>query len=463
MSFKQINCMEFLKDIALPQSIEHYRLVVLITAISSIIFLPYIGFVLGSITLSFRYRIQARNNNNVQMLAFAYQLAEVPLKTRSVLIFLGIIPGLSLVFSFAQMLQSTPAISVTLAGFGFLCALGGLWLLYSYKETFRIQGILTSYQTLLKAQKEKRESAITLEKYEGENTQTYVRSGTYGIILLLIGIFLFSAAFALTANPSSWQETNSIFSVLISLSVWIKFMVMLAVAAGSTGFGIMYFIVSKISNGEGESLAALKKMSMRFSVIGLIVLPLLLLAQVSSVSDEAMSGPLYSLTGVGLVLLFLAAHFLYGYQRSALRHSAAGGFFVFLLAASITLATDSLAIGTATREQAVILSTQHEKSLEDLQASLGVTLVTFTGEGIYNAKCSACHLFDQKKVGPPYFETIPKYEGKKDELISFILNPMKKDPNYPPMSNQGLKPAEADSIASYLLRRVASSLPRAVK
>src|SRR5450759_4278259 len=125
--------MEFLKDIALPQSIEHYRLVILIAGISSVIFLPYIGFVLGSIVLSFRYRIQARKENNVQALAIAYQLAEVPLKTKSVLLFLGIIPGASLVFSFAQMLQSTPAISVTLSGFGFLCVAIGLWLLYSYK------------------------------------------------------------------------------------------------------------------------------------------------------------------------------------------------------------------------------------------------------------------------------------------------------------------------------------------
>jgi mono/diheme cytochrome c family protein len=204
-------------------------------------------------------------------------------------------------------------------------------------------------------------------------------------------------------------------------------------------------------------------MSIRFSVVGLLVLPLMLLVQVSRVNDEAMSAPLYSLTGAGLALFFLAAHFLYGYQRSSIGQSAAGGFFVFLLAASITIAADAVALGTATRVHAAFLSAQHEKNLEDLKASLGVTVVTFTGEDIYNAKCSACHLFDQKKVGPPYFETIPKYEGRKPELISFILNPIKINPNYPPMSNQGLKPAEADSIASYILRRVASSLSVKVK
>jgi hypothetical protein len=446
--------MEFLKDIAQPQSIEHYKLVLLITALSAMIFLPYIGFVLGSTILSFRYRIQARKGNNVQALAIAYQLVEVPLKTKSVLVFLGIIPGISLLFSFAQMLQSTPAISVTLAGIGFLCASVGLWLSYSYKETFRIQGILSSYQTLLTTQEEKNETATVLKHYDAENTQTYSRSGTYGIFLLLSGLFLFSAAFALTANPSSWQETDSIFLVLISLSVWIKFLVFLTLAAGITGFGVIYFIVTKSPDEQKTSLAALTKIALRFSVIPLLVLPLILLAQVASVNDAAISGLLYSLTGIGLVLFFLAAHFLYANQRLVHGQSAAGGFFVFLLAASINIAVDSFAIGTATREHATLLSVQHEKNLEELKTSLGINLITFTGEDIYNGKCFACHLFDQKKIGPQYIETIPKYEGKKSELISFILNPIKKNPDYPPMISPGLKPAEADSVASYIMRRV---------
>jgi len=86
---------------------------------------------------------------------------------------------------------------------------------------------------------------------------------------------------------------------------------------------------------------------------------------------------------------------------------------------------------------------------------LGIALVVLSGQEIYDAKCSACHLFDQKKVGPPYKTVIPKYEGKKAQLLAFILNPVKVDPAYPNMPNQGLKPAEADSIATYLLTRFA--------
>ncbi|MCC6396025.1 MAG: cytochrome c, partial [Bacteroidetes bacterium] len=115
---------------------------------------------------------------------------------------------------------------------------------------------------------------------------------------------------------------------------------------------------------------------------------------------------------------------------------------------------DQVALHNATRDQAVILAHVYDQSEEALKSALGVAAKQLSGEDIFNAKCSACHLFDQKKVGPPYASVLPKYKGKKPELVSFILNPSKVDPAFPPMPSQGLKPAEADSIATYLLGKV---------
>mgnify|MGYP005843183245 CR=1 FL=1 len=56
-------------------------------------------------------------------------------------------------------------------------------------------------------------------------------------------------------------------------------------------------------------------------------------------------------------------------------------------------------------------------------------------------------------VGPPYNQVLTKYEGKMDELIGFILNPVKVDPAYPPMPNQGLRRDEAKNIAEYLMQQ----------
>ena len=118
-----------------------------------------------------------------------------------------------------------------------------------------------------------------------------------------------------------------------------------------------------------------------------------------------------------------------------------------------------MAIGNATRGHSARLAYLHDKETELLKSRLGVAAPAMTGEDIYNGKCSACHLFDQKKVGPPYSLVLPKYGGDKARLVAFVLNPVKIDPAYPPMPNQGLKPAEADSVVTYLLGRVGQARP----
>ena len=79
-------------------------------------------------------------------------------------------------------------------------------------------------------------------------------------------------------------------------------------------------------------------------------------------------------------------------------------------------------------------------------------IVVISGEDIYNAKCIACHRFDTKLVGPPYNDVLPKYEGKRDALVDFILNPVKVNPEYTAMPNQGLKPKEAEAVADYIVK-----------
>jgi len=82
------------------------------------------------------------------------------------------------------------------------------------------------------------------------------------------------------------------------------------------------------------------------------------------------------------------------------------------------------------------------------------TIAEISGADIFNGKCSACHKYDQKLVGPPYKETLPKYNGDVDKVAAFVMNPSKINPAYPAMPNQGLKPAEARAIATYILEEV---------
>ena len=54
---------------------------------------------------------------------------------------------------------------------------------------------------------------------------------------------------------------------------------------------------------------------------------------------------------------------------------------------------------------------------------------------------------------------LPQYAGNIDELVSFILSPSKKNPDYPPMPAPGLPLADVKSVATYLLGEVAEEAP----
>ena len=104
---------------------------------------------------------------------------------------------------------------------------------------------------------------------------------------------------------------------------------------------------------------------------------------------------------------------------------------------------------TSTKFQSAALSEQFDKYYAELKGE-GKTVQINAAE-LYQVKCGACHSWDKKIVGPPHKDVIPKYVGKEAQLVAFIRNPIKVNPDYPPMPNPGLKPAEAQAIAKYLL------------
>jgi cytochrome c551/c552 len=455
--------MEFLKDLALPQSPEHYHLLVLVLTFSALVFIPYLCFTAGSSLLSIWFNHRGRRENNVIFLQFANELIDRALFNKSLIVFLALLPGLSLVLAYAQILQGTPSMGASLAGFGFLFLLTGMIFLSSYKYTFRVQNILGSYQQLLEHQSHD-QSHAAVTAYQESNIRAHLRSGRYGIVFLCAAFFLYTAAMSVTSNPHTW-DLDSFVLLFISLEVWVKVIEFIFLSIGITGAGILFFSFAWGLRKEYEEIYSsfLKNIGIRLSVVGLVGLPISVLFNLLLISDDALSGSLYSLVSIAVIFLFLAAHFIYGYSRSPEPNALKTAFSMMVIAMGILVVSDTLAIGTATRAQGALIAHSHNTSIEELKTSLGVVTVSFTGESIYTTRCESCHLFDRKKVGPPYDETVPKYQGKKAELISFILHPTKKNPDYPPMQNPGLRAAEADSVASYILRRVASSFPGGVK
>ncbi len=454
--------MDFLKELALPQSFEHVQLLLFMLNLLYVLFLPYLGLLLISSLLSLIFERKGRRKGNPQEEQFARDLIDLPLYRKSLPAVLGLIPALSLVFVYAQLFQNTPSISVGLMGYAFLALLVAAVLLYSYRYTFSIGAFFNSYGTYLRTQKGGGDDAAALDAYGKRNLLTHDRSGRWGLLLIIVAVFLTSGAITVSANPHYWGSVDSLFALLVAPAFYARLLQFLSVATGITGLCVLFFFFTwegGSAKGDEDYLQFARKQGLMLSIIGVLLQPLFLLLNIILLPEEALSGGLFALAGLAVLLFFLTAHFLYAYSRIGRPGFVAYAFYTLGVSLVLLFTADQVAVGNATREQTARLAYEYQVAREDLQARLGIAVAVASGKEIYDAKCSACHLFDQRKVGPPYRSVLGKYSANKAQLVSFVLNPVKVDPAYPPMPNQGLKPAEADSIATYLLRTFDAEAP----
>lgn len=154
---------------------------------------------------------------------------------------------------------------------------------------------------------------------------------------------------------------------------------------------------------------------------------------------------------IALFILLLISVFYYFMLKESSTRYGNSVIYLFVIALAFLIIKDQFAFDTATKKQFILLTANYEEYQQKLQEKFGLVEEIINAQEIYNGKCIACHQFDRRVVGPPYKEVLPKYEGKMEELTKFILNPVKINPDYPPMPNQGLKPKEAQAVAEYIM------------
>jgi len=441
--------MDVLNTTGLPQSTEHFHLLLVVYNIVMAFLLPYLALVVGGMTASVVFDRRAAKGGNAQMGRMARRLAGIALPDRSTFMFLAVLPAVAVVFLFAQMFQSTPATAPGFAALGALLLIGGGIAGFAYKLTFTIDDVIV----LARGGGGGRVASTDSEQvnaFVASTRTSHQRAGNWSVALLVAGAFFISGASSVGLSPPLWRTVDGILAFVISPHVWIEMIGFVAAAAGMTGAALLFsrFVWHHDAGAGSDEEELLRKSGVRLAAIGILAMPALFLLGATAIPTASLSGWVYALLGVSFALLCLALTFLYAFVRGGKR------VFVSLFAAMtvaalvLNVTKNQVALHSATRDHAAGLAAVAARETADLRLALGVKTRQMTGEDIFNAKCSACHLFDQKKVGPPYKDVLPKYADKKDALVAFVLNPAKVDPAYPSMPAQGMKTSEADSVAT---------------
>jgi cytochrome c len=441
--------MEFLDKIILPQSAEHIELLHYMMILVLSIFIPFISIIFGGTFLSVYYGSKFKKNNNTQYKIYSKDIIESVTVNNAVGVILGIVPLLTSIFIFAQLLDQSKINTVNYLILAFIFILIALIMIYTYRYSVTFNFIFNSVND-----NDLNDSVVKeeLNKIRISSSHLSIKYGKLGFAFLFFGMWFFVTGITSAELFTTW-DISSIITAMFASAVLLKFITFICMAFTITAAAILFIHLYWDENKNDENPDYRNFLKNNASKLGLrfgIPLPILIAINLFSLSDKNLSGSIFIFSFLAILLLFLSYHFFFMLEvKNDYRFSSI--IFITLILASISLIIkDQEAIGNATRQHSLVLSTEYDKILAKLKGEGSVTAV-ISGKEIYDVRCASCHRFDRKLVGPAYFDVLPQFVGKQAQLVAFIRNPVKVNPAFPPMPNPGLKPQEAEAVAKYLL------------
>jgi len=444
--------MDILKDLVLPQSAQNILLLKYLLFLTLLILLPYLSVMIGSTLFSIIHFFKGRNTENKNHLLFAKELIELFTMNKVMAIGLGVVPMLSIIFSFGQLLYGSNLDVTENLVFILLLLISGLFLIYIYKSSFGLKNITNIRSSVyeLDGVKEKEFS-----EFQSSNSGLLAMGGVLGLVILLLVTYILIGLLQLIIDSSQWTNTAQLWSIIFSANSFLYFLFFISMSISVTSAIVMYKYFRDESSNKiysNDYLNYAEKFSLQTGLIFAFVQPLLFVLSFISSPQEALSFTFF-LTAIFILLLMLVIsvlfYLMYKDSKTKLRGVA---IFSFLILFATLIYKDQLAFDTASKKQMVNLENEYIVYESSLKEKLGIAeILEISGEDIFNGKCIACHRFDTKLVGPAYNDVLPKYSDRREELEDFILNPRKINPDFIAMPSQGLKPNEAKAVAEYIM------------
>ncbi len=443
--------MEFLDNLVLPQSSEHMVLLRYLLILTFVLMIPYLSSLVGLLGYSLFYARFGKKKNNHTYLRFAKEVISIITMNKSMAFALGVVPFLSAIFCYAQLLHLSDANVLGYLTFSFIMFVVSLVFIYSYRHSFHMSDIFGAVEASDNIDVYTKNE---IKEYQKKTTLLAGKSGSWGITFLILSAYLLIAGIQYASDSTMWGK-SSLLSVLFSLNAITYFLFFIAISFAVSSAVILYYYFRPTSDKtyfNEELKTHVKKVSLRNGLIFTASLPLFIVLNLLFKSGVGLNTGLFAALLLSLFLILIISNMFYTMLKESEVKYSTSILFMFVILFVFVITKDQLAFSSATQVQFQKLSKNYDEYKQNLKEELGLVVVEVNGADIYNGRCIACHQFDKKLVGPPYKEVLPKYDGKFDQLVAFILNPVKVNPEYPAMPNQGLKPNEAKAVAEYLIQ-----------
>jgi len=441
--------MNIFDQFVLPPNQEHVGLLTAMQIISLLTFLPFMGIMLGATTFSVFFKKAGIRNNNPLLVNISKDILDKLTIGKAVGYALGILPLATITIIYAQMLYGAQVISVSMMLLSLLLFIVSFIFIYNYKNGFQIESILNSL-------KKDEKIPDDVAKFENQIKFFSGKYGSWGVSLLYLASFLFIGATTVAGKPEVWASTSNILKFLISAPIWVNYLSFIAASFAITGGAMLFFFFvwqGGVENQTDKYKEQIKKIAISSAMIGTLAQPVFMFVSILFMSVSSSSSSVYVFGGFTLLAILIVTNLLYYIYKNSDMKLSAIVFFMMFVVFTFGIVKDQLAFRNAVKEHLLTVNLKAEEITKEKE-SLIVQVSGADGEKIYNEKCIACHKFDVKLVGPPYQETVPKYNGDLKKLAGFIYNPQKVNPAFPPMPNQGLKMKDAEAVAKYIMDKV---------
>lgn len=415
--------MEIFKLLSIPHSEPVLKLLEFLLFVSFSIYFIYWSFYLGTFFSAFYYALKFISSSNKNYLEISQKYLHFLNKGLVAPFGLAIFPFFAFVMILVQFQPNKlPSSFETLIFVNFLSLLCSLVSSRVYKKLFKESGRVTKFNILLL----------------GIANQLFILI----TIWLSIGIY-----FQFISSSTIDSFIYSLFS-FYSLARLILF-----IFAGLvlSSFAYLFFIIPVVDESQldFDNRNLIHKNVGRGLTFGIFI-PLFLFLNFISAPTNNISFFYYLLSLTSILVVFFSLMLSYtSFNRINVRIVRIS-FYMLILSLAFFVGSETSLFAIASKKQKFIINLAFQKYHEQLLASAGRSFNIVNGEEIYNAKCVACHNFDTKLVGPPHREVLAKYKDKPEEMVKFILNPVKVNPDYPPMPAPGLKPNEAEAVVKYM-------------
>ncbi|MGC8596035.1 MAG: c-type cytochrome [Candidatus Kryptoniota bacterium] len=436
--------MEFLENLVIPQSNEHLELLHYLFVIALTLFQVYSGLLLVGGTLAIIFERQSPEREE-----FVKDLIDLVIPNKGVLFALGIIPTLTVALIFIQIFAGMKNGIPSLIVLAFFFYLASYIMLYAYKYSIHLRSLVE----LSKINSPSNKISSEMEFFDRSSSSLRSWTGKYGMVVYLIGTVFFFAAFQRAGDSSSWTQAHPILTSIFNIETLWKIIEFANIGVITLSVAGLFFFFrwngGILRERSVDYNASVRKFLATAGIIAAAVEPLLVFIDVQTAPANALSEAIFGLAGVTLFIILMVLLIFYSMLKESTIDLSAYLLVGAIVLVAVSAAQEESIVKYSTRVQAQVLSSRYEQMIASLTPAANVQ--TVSGEDIYNGRCSACHRFDRRLVGPPYNEVLGQFVGKMNALEDFIMNPRQVLPGYPPMPNQGLKPAEVKAVAEYIM------------